>query len=119
MKKIFVLLLFLTSSVFAFENLTSKNFDEKVSGKNVIVDFYKTYWGACKVLGKNLQKYDASKSEDVTIYKVDLDKEEAVGDRFDVQFYPIIIYFKDGKEVAREFGIKSPEEIKTSVKKYF
>ncbi len=43
MKKIFVLLLFLTSSVFAFENLTSKNFDEKVSGKNVIVDFYKTY----------------------------------------------------------------------------
>lgn len=119
MKKILLILLFLVSSVFAFEHLTSKNVDEKISGKNVIVDFYKEYWGACKVLGKNLQKYDASKSENVTIYKVDLDKEEAIGDRFNVQFYPIIVFLKDGKEVGREVGIKSPEQIKESVKKYF
>lgn len=43
MKKILIVLLFCMSSVFAFEHLTSKNFDEKVSGKNVIVDFYKEY----------------------------------------------------------------------------
>ncbi len=43
MKKTIILLLFLYSSIFAFENLTSKNFEEKVKGKNVIIDFYKTY----------------------------------------------------------------------------
>lgn len=50
---------------------------------------------------------------------MDLDAQEAVGDRFGVQYYPIIVFFKDGKEVAREFGVKSPDEIKQSVKRYF
>ncbi len=40
MKSIIVFLLFSFSYLFAFEHLTSKNFDEKVSNKNVIVDFY-------------------------------------------------------------------------------
>lgn len=41
MKKIlFILLFFFTSSVFALEELTDKNFDEKIANKNVIVDFH-------------------------------------------------------------------------------
>lgn len=40
MKKILFILLFSFISLFAFENLSADNFDEKVSNKNVIVDFY-------------------------------------------------------------------------------
>ncbi len=43
MKKILVILLFCVGSLFAIENLTANNFDQKVSGKNVIVDFYYTW----------------------------------------------------------------------------
>lgn len=43
MKKLFIALLFSFGSLFAFENLTVDNFDEKIKGKNVIVDFYATW----------------------------------------------------------------------------
>lgn len=43
MKKLFIALLFSLSSLLAFENLTVDNFDEKIKGKNVIVDFYATW----------------------------------------------------------------------------
>jgi thioredoxin 1 len=43
MKKFFILFLLSFASLFAFENLTSDNFDQKVSNKNVIVDFYYTW----------------------------------------------------------------------------
>ncbi len=61
MKKILAILLLSISSLFAFENLTADNFDQKISNKNAIVDFYYTWWPACDALGKSLQKYDTSK----------------------------------------------------------
>lgn len=119
MKKVLISLFFLLSSIFAFENLTSKNFDEKVKGKNVIVDFYKTYWEACEVLGENLHIFDTRSSEDITIYKVDLDEEPLLDERFHIVAYPILIYLKDGKEVGRELGIQNPNDIKQAIKKFF
>jgi hypothetical protein len=43
MKKLFVILLLSISSLFAFENLTANNFDQKISNKNVIIDFYASW----------------------------------------------------------------------------
>ena len=40
MKKVLIMLLFSFASLFAFEHLNADNFDAKVSGKNVIIDFY-------------------------------------------------------------------------------
>ncbi|WP_283256437.1 hypothetical protein [Arcobacter roscoffensis] len=41
MKKIVLMMLFfLSTSLFAFEEITDDNFDEKIAGKNVIVDFH-------------------------------------------------------------------------------
>lgn len=43
MKKLLVFFIFSMSSLFAFEHLTTKNFDSKIKNKNVIVDFYATW----------------------------------------------------------------------------
>jgi len=43
MKKLVLILLLSFSSLFAFENLSANNFDEKVSNKNALVEFY-TSW---------------------------------------------------------------------------
>jgi len=40
MKKLLLVFLFCFSSLFAFEELTSKNFDQKIANKNVVVDFH-------------------------------------------------------------------------------
>lgn len=43
MKKAILLFLLSFSTLFAFEELSAKNFDEKIKGKNVIVSFYSPY----------------------------------------------------------------------------
>jgi thioredoxin 1 len=43
MKKLLLILLFGFSTLFAFEDITADNFDQKVKNKNVIVDFYYTW----------------------------------------------------------------------------
>lgn len=43
MKKILFILLLSFSSMFAFEDISSANFDEKVKDKSVILDFYATW----------------------------------------------------------------------------
>jgi len=43
MKKLLLAMVLSISTLFAFEDLTVENFDQKVSNKNVIVDFYATW----------------------------------------------------------------------------
>ena len=119
MKKILAILLFTFSSLLAIENLTLENFDEKVKNKNVILDFYATWWYACKTLGKSLTKYNTSKKQDVTIYKVDIDAQKELAKKFNVRTVPTLIYLKDGKFQAQEFGVKTVNELKQSVEKHF
>lgn len=119
MKKVVIGLLFLFGSLFAFEELTVDNFDEKVANKQVIVDFHAIWWGACKVLGKNLTKYDASQTDNVTIYKVDVGQQQALAKRFRAFAVPMLVYLDNGVIKGHERGVLSPKEIEESVKKYF
>jgi len=43
MKKILIVFLLSLGSLFALEDVTTQNFDQKISNKNVIVDFYATW----------------------------------------------------------------------------
>lgn len=121
MKKIvLVMLFFLTTSLFAFEELTNENFDEKIAGKNVIVDFHAIWWGSCKVLEKNMTKYATStKPKDIYIYKVDVSKQKELTKRFKAFGVPTLVYLEDGMEVGRQSGVLSVEELEETVKEYF
>jgi len=118
MKKILAILLFSITSLFAFENLTADNFDQKISNKNVIIDFYYSWWPACDALGKSLTKYNTSKQDNVTIYKVNLEEESLLAKRFNIRSFPVMYYIKNGKIISKEHGVRSSDEIKSSVKKY-
>lgn len=43
MKKILIFLFLAFGTLFAFEELTTNNFDQKIKGKNVLVDFHSPY----------------------------------------------------------------------------
>jgi len=119
MKKLLLVLFLGFTSLFAFEELTVDNFDQKIKNKNVVVDFYASWWGACKVLGKNLTKYNASlKPDNVEIYKVNIETQKELSKRFKINALPILIYFKDEKQVAKEAGVKSPEQLQKKVTEY-
>lgn len=113
MKKVLFILLFSFVSLFAFEELTANNFEAKTSKGNVIVDFHAIWWGSCKILGKNLQKYkDTNKAEDVKIYKLNVGDYPNVSKKYKVAGVPALVYFKDGKIVDKKMGIQSADKLK-------
>jgi len=119
MKKVLIGLIFSFISLFAFEHLEINNIDKKLNGKNAIVDFYATWCPPCKVLAKNLIQFDKVKPSNVVIYKVDIDQYMNLAKKYNVRSLPTIIYFKNGKIVAKEVGIKDVNELAANSMKYF
>ena len=119
MKKILILLSFSFVSLFAFEHLTPGNFDEKIKGKNVIIDFYATWCPPCKILAKNLIEFDKEKTSNVEIFKVDIDQYMGLAKKYNVRSLPTLVYFKDGKLVTKEVGIKDKQELTLNSINYF
>ena len=113
MKKTLLVLLFSFVSLFAFEDLTSNNFEAKTSKGNVIVDFHATWWGSCKILGKNLHKYNnTSKAKDIKIYKLNVGDYSDIPKKYKVVGVPTLLYFKDGKVVDQKMGVQSVKKLK-------
>lgn len=114
-----LLLTFILSSfLFAFEEINANNFDEKIKSKNVIVDFYAVWCPPCKIVAKHLKIYDKKSSDDVTIYKIDIDKNREILARFDIKSLPTLVYIKEGKPVFKEVGVRNHKIIAQNVKKY-
>ncbi|AXX93510.1 thioredoxin [Malaciobacter molluscorum LMG 25693] len=119
MKKFIILLMASVVSVFAFEHINIMNIDEKIKDKTVIVDFYATWCPPCKIMTQNLNKYEKVKNPNVKVYKVDVDKEPELAQKFGIRTIPTLIYFKDGKVVKQEVGIRSVSELQSNVKNLF
>ena len=111
MKKTLIVLLFSFVSLFGFEHLTPENIDEKLKDKNAIVDFYATWCPPCKILAKNLIKFDKVKPSDVVIYKVDIDQYRELATRYNIRALPTLVYIKNGTVVKKEVGIKDEERL--------
>ncbi|MGL4344565.1 MAG: thioredoxin domain-containing protein [Cellulosilyticaceae bacterium] len=77
----------------------------------VFVDFFSTTCGPCKML--NFVLADLQKEvEDVTIVKVDFDKNKELTAKYDVTSYPTMILFEAGEEVSRVKGLQQKPALK-------
>ncbi len=80
-------------------------FNEKISKGKVLVDFYATWCGPCKMLAPLLEEIDERKEAgDLLIVKVDVDEAGIIAARFGIQSIPTLILFKDGKGVSQALG---------------
>ena len=119
MKKLLVILSLSFSSLFAFEHLTLENIEDKIKNKNVIIDFYATWWPSCKVLGKNLTKYNTSKQSNVEIYKLNIEEQKLLTAQYEIKGIPTMVYLENGQIVAKKLGVKSVEQLEAYEKEFF
>ena len=84
-----------------------ENFDEIVSKGNVLVDFYATWCGPCKMLAPELEDI----KDKVQIMKVDIDENLELCKRFGVMSVPTLVYFKADGTYTMHIGYMTSDEI--------
>lgn len=86
----------------------NSNFKSEVleSKGTVLVDFFATWCGPCKMLAPVLEKV-ADKHPDVKVVKVDVDQANTLASSYGVMGVPTILVFKNGEIVNKAVGYKN------------
>lgn len=84
------------------------NFNEQIKEGVVLVDFFATWCGPCKMQSPVLEELKEDRS-DVKVVKIDVDQETEIAREYGVMSIPTLILFKDGKEVAKNVGFMPKE----------
>lgn len=95
------------------------NFKKDVleSKQPVLVDFYATWCGPCQRLSPVIESVSKSYSGRVSVFKVDVDKNPKLAERYGITSIPSIKMFKKGKLVDSTVGLLSESQLKDKVEK--
>ncbi|MGN0382729.1 MAG: thioredoxin [Eubacterium sp.] len=76
------------------------------STPDIIVDFFATWCGPCKMMGKVFESM-SDDVDNISVCKIDVDKRPELAQMYRVVSVPTIIFFKDGKEIQKFTGALS------------
>lgn len=94
-------------------------FQEIISSeKPVLVDFYAEWCGPCKLMTPILKEVKNALGDEVTIIKVDVDKNPQAADAFQVQGVPTLIIFRKGEIKWRQAGVVQAKQLQQLLQQY-
>ncbi len=93
--------------------INAQEFVKNVKENNgiAVIDFFATWCGPCNMLGPVFSEFAEENKDTVFCAKVDIDQSMELAQEFGVNTVPTVIFFKDGKEVAREIGFMSKDKL--------
>ncbi len=96
----------------AITHLNKDNFDAVTGQGLVLVDFWATWCGPCKMQAPVLDALDAEMGDKVKICKVDVDAEMQIARKFRVMSIPTLVVLQDGAVKATRVGYTDLDGLK-------
>lgn len=94
-------------------------FDDIINqNKPVLIDFFAEWCGPCKMMSPILKDVKDSLGDSVSIIKIDVDKNQALANKYQVRGVPTLMVFKNGKQLWRQSGVIQKDELLTIFQKY-
>mgnify|MGYP003296456944 CR=1 FL=1 len=93
-------------------HITKETFEKEVlqSEKTVLLDFFATWCGPCKMLAPILDEI-AEEREDIKVCKVDVDQEPELAAQYQVVSIPTLFVMEKGQVVNQSLGAKPKAKI--------
>ena len=84
---------------------TNTSFDGLLADeKLVIVDFWATWCGPCRMLSPLLDEVEEEMSDKITVVKVNVDDADEIAMRYRIMSIPTLLFFKNGQLVDKSVG---------------
>lgn len=92
--------------------INKDNFEKEIlkSENKVLVDFNADWCGPCKMMKPILEEI-INNDKDVKIASVNIDDEDELAEKYNVFSIPCLVLFEKGKEIKRNVGLISKDEI--------
>lgn len=98
--------------------VNGNQFDEEMKDGVVVVDFFATWCGPCKMLAPVFEELGEELAGKAKFIKVDVDESPAIAQRFQVMTVPSVLVLKDGELKEISVGYVPKDQLKAVVEKH-
>jgi len=93
-----------------------KSFDQLVNQEvPVLVDFYADWCGPCKSMAPILKQLKSDLKDAISIIKINVDTNQRLAAKYQVQGVPTFMVFKKGKQIWRQSGMQTVAQLKQAI----
>lgn len=97
----------------------ASTFKELITGeKPVLVDFSAEWCGPCKMMKPILDEFKGQVGDKAVVIKVDVDRNPAAAQAYNVRGVPTLIIFKQGQVVWRQSGVMSAAQLQEALRPF-
>ena len=96
-------------------HLTTEDFDTKIADGTAVVDFWADWCSPCHLLAPVIEELAEKYAGKITVFKVDVDANPEIAERFGIMSIPTVIAFKGGEAHVKCVGVQPLEVLEQMI----